>query len=89
MLFKAKPCLEEEKSPLLVQSAKTEMGGSMQNCDGNKGTKHVGPETRTQYLRKCLGFVWQSTKSLLSPSSVTSRIWYAQPEQDHQNQQCQ
>lgn len=29
ILFKAKPCLEEEKSPLLVQSAKTEMGRSV------------------------------------------------------------
>lgn len=38
------------------------------------GTKHVGPETRTQHLRKCLGFVWQSTKSLLSPSSVNLQV---------------
>ena len=52
------------------------------------GTKHVGPETRTRHLRKCLGFVWQSTKSPPSPSSVTSRIWYAQSEEDHRNHQC-
>jgi len=33
MLFKAKPFLGEEKSPLLVQPAKTETDGRVQNCD--------------------------------------------------------
>lgn len=36
MLFKAKLCLEEEKSSLLVQSAKTEIAGSVENCDGDR-----------------------------------------------------